>query len=52
MVAQSLEPIQARYREVISGNLDQILSQGTARIAPIANETVRLTKQRMGVYTP
>ena len=52
MVAQSLEPIQTRYREVISGNLDQILSQGTARIAPIANETVRLTKQRMGVYTP
>ncbi len=51
MVAQSLEPIQARYREVISGNLDQILSQGTARIAPIANETVQLTKQRMGVYT-
>lgn len=52
MVAQSLEPIQARYREVGSGNLDEILSQGTARIAPIANETVRLTKQRMGVYTP
>ena len=52
MVAQSLEPIQARYREVISGNLDEILSQGTARIAPIANETVQLTKQRMGVYTP
>ena len=52
MVAQSLEPIQARYREAISGNLDQILSQGAARIAPIANETVRLTKQRMGVYTP
>ena len=52
MVAQSLEPIQARYREVISGNLDQILSQGTARIAPIANQTVQLTKQRMGVYTP
>ena len=52
MVAQSLEPIQARYREVISGNLDQILSQGTQRIAPIANETVQLTKQRMGVYTP
>lgn len=52
MVAQSLEPIQARYREVISGNLNQILSQGTQRIAPIANNTVQLTKQRMGVYTP
>ena len=52
MVAQSLEPIQARYREVISGNLDEILRAGSARVAPIANETVRLTKQRMGVYVP
>lgn len=51
MVAQSLEPIQARYREVISGNLDEILRQGTERIAPIAQATVQLTKQRMGVYT-
>ncbi len=54
MVAQSLEPIQARYREVMAdpGYLDGILAEGTARIQPIANETVRLTKQRMGVYTP
>ncbi len=52
MVAQSLEPIQARYREVISGNLDDILRQGAERIAPVAQATVELTKQRMGVYTP
>ena len=51
MVAECLEPIQARYREVITGNLDQILRQGTERILPIASETVRLTKERMGVYT-
>jgi tryptophanyl-tRNA synthetase len=51
MVAQSLEPIQARYREVITGNLDEILRAGAERIAPIANDTVRLTKERMGVYT-
>lgn len=51
MVVQSLEPIQARYREVITGNLDDILREGAARIAPIANETVRITKERMGVYT-
>jgi len=50
-VAVSLEPIQARYREVITGNLDEILRQGTERILPIAQETVRLTKERMGVYT-
>lgn len=52
MVAQSLEPIQARYREVISGNLDEILRVGSDRILPVANETVRLTKERMGVYAP
>jgi len=50
-VAVSLEPIQARYREVITGNLDEILRQGTERILPVAAETVRLTKGRMGVYT-
>lgn len=50
-VAVSLEPIQARYREVITGNLDEILRQGTERILPVAAETVRLTKERMGVYT-
>ena len=51
MVVQSLEPIQARYREVVTGNLDDILRDGAARITPLANDTVRLTKQRMGVYT-
>ena len=49
--SERLEPIQARYREVVTGNLDQILRQGTERLLPIAGETVRLTKERMGVYT-
>jgi len=27
------------------------LREGAERVAPIANETVRLVKQRMGLYT-
>ncbi|MBY0506523.1 MAG: tryptophan--tRNA ligase [Bryobacteraceae bacterium] len=50
-VAQSLEPIQARYREVTTGNLDDLLRQGANRIRPVAEATVRLTKDRMGLYT-
>jgi tryptophanyl-tRNA synthetase len=53
MVVEKLEPIQAKYREITSepGYLDGVLEEGRARIAPIAEGTVRLTKQRMGLYT-
>lgn len=53
MVVSHLEPIQQRYRQIIGepGYLAAILEEGRARIAPIAADTVRLTKQRMGLYT-
>jgi tryptophanyl-tRNA synthetase len=53
MVVSQLEPIQQRYREITSepGYLAGILEEGRARISPIAADTVRLTKQRMGLYT-
>ena len=53
MVVQHLEPFQARYRQITSepGYLDSVLRDGAARVAPIANETVRLVKERMGLYT-
>jgi tryptophanyl-tRNA synthetase len=53
MVVSQLEPIQQRYREITSepGYLAAILEEGRARISPIAADTVRLTKQRMGLYT-
>jgi tryptophanyl-tRNA synthetase len=53
MVAASLEPLQNRYREITSdsGYIDRILAEGRERVSPIANSTVDLVKQRMGVYT-
>lgn len=32
------------------GYLDGVLREGAARVAPIANRTVRLVKERMGLY--
>lgn len=53
MVAAKLEPIQARYREINAdpAYLDGVLEASRARIAPIAEETVELVKQRMGLFT-
>jgi tryptophanyl-tRNA synthetase len=53
MVASSLEPFQARYREITAdpGYLDRILHEGAERVMPIANSTVELVKARMGLYT-
>ena len=53
MVIAHLEPLQARYREIVSDPtyLDGILADGAARVSPIANSTVNLVKSRMGLYT-
>ncbi len=53
MVAASLAPLQQRYRDLMAdpGYLDGVLKQGAERVAPIANATVELVKQRMGLYT-
>jgi tryptophanyl-tRNA synthetase len=53
MVVSQLEPLQQRYREIVSdpGYLDGVLREGAARVAPIANSTVELVKSRMGLYT-
>jgi tryptophanyl-tRNA synthetase len=53
MVISHLEPIQKRYAELTAdpGYLPSVLEEGRARVAPIAEETVKLTKQRMGIYT-
>lgn len=52
MVLESLAPIQRKYAEITADRayLDAILREGAARIRPIADETVRLTKQKMGLY--
>ena len=53
IVASKLEPIQARYRQIVSepGYLDGVLKQGAEHVQPIAQSTVRLVKERMGLYT-
>jgi tryptophanyl-tRNA synthetase len=52
MVVSHLEPFQQRYRQIRSepGYLAGVLRDGAERVAPIANQTVRLTKERMGLY--
>ena len=54
MVVSKLEPLQARYREITSdpGYLDSVLRAGADAVTPIANSTVRLVKERMGIYVP
>jgi len=53
MVIASLEPVQRRYREVSAepGYIDRVLREGAERVAPIANSTIELVKERMGLYT-
>ncbi len=53
MVIASLEPIQRRYREVSAepGYIDRVLRESAERVSPIANATIQLVKQRMGLYT-
>lgn len=53
MVISHVGPIQKRYDEIMSepGYLASILKQGAERVTPIADSTVELAKQRMGLYT-
>jgi tryptophanyl-tRNA synthetase len=53
IVLAHLEPFQKRYKEINSepGYLDGILREGAGRVAPIANSTVQVVKERMGLYT-
>jgi tryptophanyl-tRNA synthetase len=52
MVIAHLEPFQERYRRIVSepGYLAGVLRDGADRVAPIANQTVRLVKERMGLW--
>ncbi|HEY6987808.1 MAG TPA: tryptophan--tRNA ligase [Bryobacteraceae bacterium] len=51
-VIARLEPIQKRFREITSdaGCIDQVLAAGRDRVLPLAADTVRKTKQAMGLY--
>lgn len=47
-----LEPFQNRYREIMSepAYLRGVLREGADRVRPIADSTVKLVKERMGLY--
>lgn len=52
MVISHMKPFQERYREITSdpGYVGRILREGAERVSPIADSTVALIKQRMGLY--
>ena len=52
MTIAQLEPFQQRYREIVNepGYLRGVLREGAERVRPIAQDTVRLAKGRMGLY--
>jgi tryptophanyl-tRNA synthetase len=51
-VVAGLEPLQSRYAEITAdpGYLKSVLRESADRVMPIAEATVRLVKQRMGIY--
>ena len=53
MIIAKLEPIQQKYREITGdpSYLDGILKRSAEAVMPIAEGTVCLVKERMGVYT-
>ena len=53
MVISQIEPLQERYRKIMAepGYLNGVLREGAERVSPIANSTVHLVKERMGLYT-
>src|SRR6202050_4616988 len=52
MVVAHLEPFQQRYRQIVSepGYLAGVLRDGAERVRPIADDTVGLVKEKMGLY--
>ena len=51
-VIAGIEPIQKRYAEIMAepGYVNGVLKDGAERIAPIAEDTVRKTKDAMGLW--
>jgi tryptophanyl-tRNA synthetase len=54
MTISRLEPMQQRYREITAdpSHVDRVLHEGAQAVLPVANATVQLVKERMGIYTP
>jgi tryptophanyl-tRNA synthetase len=50
-VVATLEPIQQRYADLTAdpATLDTLLAEGAARVRPLAQRTVRMVKERVGL---
>ncbi|MHB8751691.1 MAG: tryptophan--tRNA ligase [Aggregatilineales bacterium] len=53
-VNEGLKPIQARYDELMreGGFIDEVLARGAAQAAGVANATMRLVRDRVGLLPP
>ncbi len=52
VVVNALEPIQARYNDLLrSKELDKILAEGAEKARKVANETLVIVKDKMGLLT-
>ena len=54
VVNEGLKPIQARYAELTQegGFIDQVLARGAGQAASVANATLRLARDRVGLLPP
>ena len=52
-VIEKLEPIQEKFRELTADRsvIRDILRRGTERVAPIAENTMKIVRRRVGLYT-
>ena len=53
-VVSTLEPLQARYNELMNeaGYLDSVLKLGREKASAVAEQTLKLAKDRMGILAP
>jgi tryptophanyl-tRNA synthetase len=51
LIIEHLKPLQSRYREIAaeSGYIDQLLQEGAAKARPIAERTLRIVKDKIGL---
>ena len=53
MTVAHIEPFQERYRKIMgeTGYLRGVLREGAERVRPIAEDTVKVVKGKMGLYS-
>ncbi len=51
VIVEHLKPLQSRYREIAAepGYIDHLLEEGSVKARPIAERTLRLVKDRIGL---